>query len=115
MYTSTFTFAKKQYDDEFHRLDALIAQAAKEIPGYLGEESWENPTNGLVSNVYYWDSLDALQQLIRHPRHLEAKAGQGNWLDGYHVTIAQVLRSYGDEKLRGVTPAADTRGAMRSH
>jgi hypothetical protein len=25
MYTSTFTFAKKRFDDEFHRLDEAIA------------------------------------------------------------------------------------------
>jgi NADH:ubiquinone oxidoreductase subunit F (NADH-binding) len=38
MYSSTFIFAKKQYDEEFYRLDQAIAEAAKEIPGYLGEE-----------------------------------------------------------------------------
>jgi hypothetical protein len=58
MYTSTFIFAKKEFDDEFHALDQAIAAAAKAIPGYLGEETWENPANGLVSNVYYWDSLE---------------------------------------------------------
>jgi heme-degrading monooxygenase HmoA len=96
MYSSTFIFAKKQYDDAFHRLDQTIAEIAKEIPGYLGEETWENPDTGLVSNVYYWDSLEALQQLVSHPRHLEAKAAQANWLAGYQVVIAEVVRTYGD-------------------
>ncbi len=36
MYTSTFTFAKRQYDTEFYALDDVIAQIAKSIPGYLG-------------------------------------------------------------------------------
>ena len=99
MYSSTFIFAKKQYDDAFHRLDQMIAEMAKEIPGYLGEETWENTDTGLVSNVYYWDSLEALQQLITHPRHLEAKAKQGNWLAGYQVVISKVIRAYGDGKL----------------
>lgn len=99
MYTSTFTFAPGTYDTEFHRLDVLIAEAAKEIPGYLGEESWENAATGLVSNVYYWDSLGALQQLMRHPRHLEAKAAQSRWLKGYQVVISQVLKTYGDGQL----------------
>ena len=53
MYSSTFIFAKKQYDDDFYRLDHAIAAAAKEIPGYLGEEAWENPETGLISNVCY--------------------------------------------------------------
>jgi heme-degrading monooxygenase HmoA len=96
---------QKQYDDEFYRLDQAIAEAAKEIPGYLGEEAWENPTTGLISNVYYWETLEALQSLIQHPRHLEAKAAQSNWLDGYQVVISQVIKTYGDAKLNGLPVA----------
>lgn len=96
MYTSTFTFAPGDYDAEFHALDARIAGMARAIPGYLGEETWENAATGLVSNVYYWDSMDALQQLMNHPSHREAKTAQARWLKGYQVVIAQVVRSYGD-------------------
>jgi heme-degrading monooxygenase HmoA len=95
MYTSTFIFARKRFDDEFHALDQAIAAAAKAIPGYLGEESWENTKSGLVSNVYYWDSLDALNALMTNPTHLKAKASHENWLDGYRVVIAEVRREYG--------------------
>lgn len=52
MYSSTFIFAKAQFDDAFHRLDEAIAVAARSIPGYLGEESWEDAARGLSSNVY---------------------------------------------------------------
>ena len=96
MYTATFTFAPGEYDDEFHRLDQTIAEAARAIPGYLGEEAWENPASGLVSNVYYWQTLEALQQLMDHPVHRDAKTRQARWLKGYHVVVAQVLRSHGD-------------------
>jgi heme-degrading monooxygenase HmoA len=96
MYSSTFIFAKKQFDEAFHRLDEEIAAMAKALPGYLGEETWENPATGLVSNVYYWSSLEALQQLMQHPRHQEAKAAQRRWLAGYQVVISQVIRTYGD-------------------
>ncbi len=99
MYSSTFIFAKKQFDATFHRLDQAIATAAKALPGYLGEESWENPSTGWTSNVYYWETLEALQALMQHPLHLEAKAAQANWLDGYQIIIAKVLRAYGDGKL----------------
>lgn len=104
MYTATFIFAKGTFDDAFHRLDQEIAEMARSIPGYLGEESWENATTGLVSNVYYWESLEALQQLMSHPRHLEAKARQGDWLAGYQVVISEVLRMYGDSKLAHQLP-----------
>ena len=102
VWSSTFIFAKKQFDDEFHRLDQSIAAAAKNLPGYLGEEAWENTATGIVSNVYYWSSLEALQALMAHPDHLKAKASQAHWLDGYRVVIAQVTRSYGSGQLPGV-------------
>ena len=99
MYSATFTFAKGEYDDEFHQRDERIAEIARSIPGYLGEEAWENPSSGLISTVYYWETLEALQRLIDHPQHVAAKERQGRWLAGYHVTIAQVLRTYGDGRI----------------
>lgn len=99
MYTATFTFAKGEYDDEFHQRDKAVAEVARSIPGYLGEEAWENSVSGLISTVYYWATLEGLQQLIKHPMHVAAKQRQGRWLNGYHVTIAQVLKSYGDGRI----------------
>ena len=40
MFSSTFIFATRQFDDAFHRLDKTIAEVARPTPGYLGEESW---------------------------------------------------------------------------
>ena len=105
MFSATFIFAKKQYDDQFHTLDAIIADVAKSIPGYMGEENWESAATGLVSNVYYWDSLASLQLLMQHPSHLEAKQNQAKWLDGYRVEISEVLRTYGDQRLPSVLKA----------
>jgi heme-degrading monooxygenase HmoA len=104
MYSSTFTFAPGQFDETFQRLDEEISTFAKSIPGYLGEETWENRATGLVSNVYYWDTLESLQQLTQHPTHLVAKSRQGQWLDGYQIVISQVLRVYGDSKLKDRLP-----------
>jgi heme-degrading monooxygenase HmoA len=104
MYSSTFIFATGHFDDEFHRLDQQIAEMARSIPGYLGEETWDNQKTGLTSNVYYWDSLESLQKLVEHPKHREAKRKKGNWLAGYQVVIAQVLRTYGDSKLNTLLP-----------
>lgn len=106
MYTSTFIFAPGAFDDAFHRLDQRIAEMARAIPGYLGEETWENAATGLVSNVYYWDSLEALQQLVQHPDHQEAKRRQREWLVGYQVVVSQVVRTYGDARLGAHLPAA---------
>lgn len=96
MYSATFIFDKKQYDEEFYKLDDAIAKIAKQSVGYLGEEAWENPETGRISNVYYWETMDGLHELIKHPKHLEAKAAQSKWLNGYQVVISQVIRAYGD-------------------
>lgn len=96
MYSATFTFAKGEYDDEFHQLDKAIADIAKGIPGYLGEEAWENPSTGLISTVYYWETMEALQQLVQHRAHIAAKQKQAKWIRGYHIVVTQVIRSYGD-------------------
>lgn len=104
IYSSTFIFANKEYDDEFYKLDEEIATIAKSIPGYIGEEAWENQKLGLISNVYYWESMEALQHLIKHPKHQEAKEKQSKWLAGYQVVISQVLRTYGDAKLADRLP-----------
>jgi hypothetical protein len=96
MYSATFIFDKKQFDEAFYQLDQVIAEITKQTSGYMGEEAWENPETGRVSNVYYWQSIDGLHELMKHPKHLEAKAAQSNWLNGYQVVISQVLRAYGD-------------------
>ena len=96
MISATFIFDKKQFDEEFYRLDREIAKIAKQAKGYLGEESWGNAETGRVANVYYWESMEALQALMQHPKHLEAKAKQAKWLGGYQIVIAEVLRAYGD-------------------
>lgn len=99
MYSATFIFNKKQYDEEFYKLDNSIAEIAKQSVGYLGEEAWENPETGRISNVYYWETMEGLQELIKHPKHLEAKAAQSKWLNGYQVVISQVIRANGDGAL----------------
>ncbi len=99
MYSATFTFLAGDFDDDFHALDETIARAARAIPGYVGEEAWENPRTGQVSNVYYWTTLEALQTLIHHPAHRLAKQQQGRWLQGYQVVIAEIVGCYGDGRL----------------
>ena len=96
MYSATFIFDKKQYNEEFYKLDNAIAEIAKQSTGYLGEEAWENIETGRISNVYYWETMEGLKELMENPKHLEAKAAQSKWLNGYQVVISQVVRAYGD-------------------
>jgi hypothetical protein len=46
MYTSTFIFAKKQFEDELHRLDQAIAAAAK-----AGQAKWLDGYRIVIAEV----------------------------------------------------------------
>jgi len=96
MYSATFIFREGKFNEEFFRLDREIAEAAKNTADYIGEDSWVNNDTGLVSTVYYWETMDGLKELMNNPSHLLAKAKQADWLNGYQVVISQVLRTYGD-------------------
>lgn len=66
MYSAAFIFEPGGYDEEFHRLNDLIDEAARATPGFLGAESWHSPDGKKVNATYYWDNMDALKAFSRH-------------------------------------------------
>lgn len=98
-FSSTFIFEVGELDDEFHRIDSEIAQRARRIPGFLGEEAWHNEQTGLHAEVYYWSSMDALRELVGMDTHRLAKRRYGEWLGEYRVVIAEVQSVYGNPAL----------------
>lgn len=104
MYSAAFIFRPGTYDDEFHRLNALIDAAAAANSGFIGSETWRSADGKTVNATYYWNSLESLQKFSRHPQHLEAKKQYSRWYDGYHIVISEVLKSYGDNAIGHFTP-----------
>jgi len=104
VYSAAFIFKPGNYDDEFHRLNGLIDQAANATEGYLGAETWHSQDGTVLNATYYWESLDALTQFSRNPHHLEAKKQYSRWYAGYHIVVSEVIRSYGDETIPHFTP-----------
>ncbi len=98
-YTSTFIFEAADYDGDFYRLNDEIANRAREIPGFLGEEEWTNEESGLHSEVYYWDNLEAMRSLIAMPVHGQAKRQHQRWIGRYRVVLAEVFSTYGQPGL----------------
>lgn len=98
-YSSTFIFETKDLTPEFHLIDSEIAQRARLIPGFLGEESWHNETTGLHAEVYYWAEMEALRTLAGMDTHQLAKRRYGEWLGEYRVVIAEVRAVYGNRAL----------------
>ncbi|MCW2288051.1 antibiotic biosynthesis monooxygenase [Leucobacter luti] len=98
-YSSTFIFETGELDEDFDRLNTEIAERARTIPGFLGEEEWHNSDTGLHSEVYYWESLEALRELVSMDTHGVAKLRSGEWIPRYRVVIAEVHTVYGDPTL----------------
>lgn len=98
-YSSTFIFETGTLTDEFHRIDDEIAQRARRIPGFLGEEAWHNANTGLHAEVYYWESMTALRELVGMDTHQLAKVRHDEWLGRYRVVISEVQSVYGDPDL----------------
>ncbi len=106
MLMASFIFTEKNLDAEFFALDAMIAEAAQATPGFLGKENWIAPDGSKRNSVYYWENQTALSQFSRHPKHVEAKRRYKDWYDGFHVVIAEVQKSYGDDAFDHITPNA---------
>lgn len=104
MYSAAFIFKPGTYDDEFHRLNGLIDEAANATEGYLGAETWQSGDGKVLNATYYWESLEALKSFSRNPHHLEAKKQYSRWYSGYHIVVSEVIRSYGDETIPHFTP-----------
>ncbi len=98
-YSSTFIFEVGALDDEFHRIDSEIAERARQIPGFLGEEAWHNEETGLHAEVYYWTDMEALRSLVGMDTHQLAKRRYGEWLGDYRVVISEVQSVYGNPVL----------------
>lgn len=111
MYSAAFIFEPGDYDDEFHRLNGLIDEAAAATPGFLGSESWQTADGKRRNAVYYWETLDALDSFSKAARHLEAKKQYRRWYNGYHIVVSEVLRSYGDDAFSHFTPNERARRA----
>lgn len=104
MYSAAFIFEPDQQNDEFHRLNALIYEAAKATKGFIGEETWHASTGKRINVTYYWETLEALKEFASHPKHLEAKRQYKSWYKGFHIVISEIIKSYGDDVLEHFTP-----------
>jgi heme-degrading monooxygenase HmoA len=104
MYCAAFIFEPGEYDAEFHRLNGLIDEVARSLPGFVGTESWQSEDGRRKCASYYWNDLDTLKAFSAHPSHLEAKRQYSRWYNGYHIVVSEVLRSYGDGAFSHLTP-----------
>ena len=104
MYSASFIWEPGVYDAEFHRLNGLLESLARSLPAFRGVDSWQSADGRRKLAVYYWDSLEGLNEFSTHPTHKEAKRQYADWYNGYHIVVSEVVRSYGDGAFFHVTP-----------
>lgn len=94
-----FIFRPGTYDEDFHRLDGLIDEYARALPGFVRTETWSQPEAGLVNAIYYFSDRAALRALGAFPAHLDAKGQVQRWYEGYRIVVTEVTATYGDGRL----------------
>jgi heme-degrading monooxygenase HmoA len=99
MISATFIFRPGEYDEEFHRLDAIIMDVALATAGYLGAERWWSEDRSERSVVYYFESQDALRAFSRDETHVSAKRQYKRWYEAYRVIISEVLSTHSDGEM----------------
>ena len=103
MFIASFIYSPGRYDEEFHRLNAIIDAVARSLPGFISAESWVSADGERRNATYYWNDLETLKTFSAHPVHQEAKRQYARWYEGYHIVISQLVRSYGDGSLAHAT------------
>ena len=94
-----FIFKPGTYDDEFHRLDDIIDNYARNLPGFVRVEKWNAPDGEIINAMYYFADRKSVAELARFPQHREAKGQVERWYDGYRILVTDVRATYGDGRL----------------
>lgn len=93
MFTATFIIKPKDYNEEFDALNNEIDEIAKKSPGYVNRENWVSADGKTENIVYYWESLEAIQEFAKNPVHKVAKSRFNEWYHGYKVIISEVIQT----------------------
>lgn len=96
-----FSAKRRDEDEGYGEMAALMEAQAKTMPGYLGFESARN-ADGFGIAVSYWENEENIANWKRQIDHLEAqKRGQEVWYENYDVRVARVERAYSMNKKSG--------------
>ena len=86
---SIFNYFLSEDLEGYVAYDELTLELAKEMPGYLGYESFKHDGRGAF--ISYWRDMDAVRAWAAEPKHIEAKQkGKSTWYRYYHSIIAEV-------------------------
>lgn len=86
---SIFNYYLSDQLDGYAEYDQLTIDLAKQMPGFLGYESYKHEGRGYF--ISYWKDREAISEWAKHPIHIEAKKmGKSKWYWYYHSVLADV-------------------------
>lgn len=91
-YAVIFTSVRTEGDNGYEKMANEMVELGFSQPGFLGAESVRD-ADGAGITVSYWDSLEAIENWKRHPRHMEAqRLGQELWYKNFATRVCKVER-----------------------
>src|SRR5689334_1120967 len=93
MYCATFTFAKGEYDDEFHQRDQAITDIAKSVASFQADDGSGNTAAEVTSTASYWETLETLHEPTEHTAPPVVTQLQGESWQGHLVILWNAPRS----------------------
>jgi len=105
MYSSTFIFAPKQFDDRFHRMDQEIATGPKNLGAWRRDVGEHHHRHGF--NVYCWTAWKRCSSWSATSGTWR-RVGAGHCCPATSSSSLRCCRTYGDTRLAHLLPIAAT-------
>ena len=91
-YAVIFTSLRTEVDEGYVDVNDKLVELAKEIPGFIGEESVRKDFGVSVS---YWKDLSSIVIWKENASHIFAQEkGKTDWYNRYRVRVCLVERDY---------------------
>lgn len=89
-----FTSQRTSFNEEYHEYNLQLEEIAKQLPGFVKQESVRDQ-NGFGISISYWKDEESAKQFKKHPLHLEAQQkGKKAYYEWYDVKVCTINRQY---------------------
>ena len=93
-YVAVFSTVRTEEQAGYAETNARREEIVRDIPGFLGMDSAQNP-GGLGISVAYFRDAEALTQWRTHTEHRAAQQhGREHWYQSYTLHVGKVERSH---------------------
>jgi len=93
-YAVIFSSIQMGDDPTYHTMSKRMVELAQQQPGYIGHESYKNPT-GHSCTISYWKAESDILRWKQHAEHIVAQElGKQKFYSDYTTRVAKVERHY---------------------